>query len=174
VPVDQLRPLRINAVELLRQPGAERDVAVTLPPGPLDVVHDRLAGDISVALRLQALHDGIAVDGAVTVPWSTVCRRCLVEVTGSAVVEVDELYQVELLDPDAFRIDDGQLDLAPLVRESALLELDRERLCRDDCAGLCPVCGIDRNSSTCACDTAVRDERWAALDEIVLDDDDRG
>ncbi len=173
MPVDQLRALRVNAVELLRQPGAERDVAVTLPAAPLDVVHDRLAGDIVIDLRLEALHDGIAVDGTVTAPWTTVCRRCLVEVSGSAIAEVDELYQVELLDPDAFRIEDGQLDLAPLVRESALLELDRERLCRDDCAGLCPVCGVDRNSVTCTCDTVVRDERWAALDDIVLDDDGR-
>ena len=44
-------------------------------------------------------------------------------------------------------IEDGQLDLAPMVREVILLELDLERVCRDDCAGLCPVCGVDRNTT---------------------------
>jgi hypothetical protein len=32
------------------------------------------------------------------------------------------------------------------------------------------VCGVDRNESTCDCDTSVRDERWAALDDLNLDD----
>jgi len=171
MPADLLRPLRVNAVELLRQPGAVREVVVALPAEPLDIAHERLAGDIEVDLWLEALNDGIAVTGSVTAPWATECRRCLTEVGGAAVVEVDELYQVEVLDPDAFVIEDNQLDLAPLVRESALLELDRERQCRDDCVGLCPVCGVDRNSVTCTCDTTVRDDRWAALDDLVLDDD---
>jgi uncharacterized protein len=168
---DPLRPLRINAVELLRQPGAVRDVVLDVDAASLDAAHERLVGDIHVELRLTALNDGIDVDGTVSADWETVCRRCLVDVSGAAVGVVDELYQIEPLDPDAYVIEDGQLDLAPLVRETVLLELDNERLCRDDCAGLCPVCGVDRNTTECSCDTAVRDERWAALEGFVPDDD---
>jgi uncharacterized protein len=143
----------------------------TSTPRSLDAEHERLVGDIHVELRLTALNDGIDVDGTVSADWATVCRRCLVDVSGAAVGVVDELYQIEPLDPDAYVIEDGQLDLAPLVRETVLLELDNERLCRDDCAGLCPVCGVDRNTTACSCDTAVRDERWAALEGFVPDDD---
>jgi uncharacterized protein len=169
--VDLLRPLRINAVELLRQPGAVRDVDVVIQPDPLDARHDRLVGDIVVALRLEALNDGIKVTGSVAAPWATECRRCLAPVAGVAIGEVDELYQLEQLDPDAYPIEDNQLDLAPLVREMVLIELDLERQCREDCAGLCPVCGIDRNTGDCDCDTTVTDERWAALEGFVPDDD---
>jgi uncharacterized protein len=168
---DPLRPLRINAVELLRQPGAVREVSLDVAAEPLDVEHDRLAGDIHVELRLTALNDGIDVDGTVSADWATVCRRCLVDLSGTAVGTVDELYQIDPLDPDAYVIEDGQLDLAPLVRETILLELDNERLCREDCAGLCPVCGVDRNTTDCSCETTVRDERWAALEGFVPDDD---
>jgi uncharacterized protein len=167
---DPLRPLRINAVELLRQPGAIRDVTVDVAADPLDAEHERLVGDIHVALRLTALNDGIDVDGTVSADWATVCRRCLVDVSGTAVGVVDELYQIQPLDPDAYLIEDGQLDLAPLIRETVLLELETERLCRDDCAGLCPVCGIDRNSAECSCDTSVKDDRWAGLEGFVPDD----
>ena len=167
---DLLRPLRINAVELLRQPGAVRDVTVDIEAAPLDAEHERLVGDIHVELRLTALNDGIDVDGTVSAAWSTVCRRCLVDVSGTAVGVVDELYQIEPLDPDAYLIEDGQLDLAPLIRETALLELETERLCRDDCAGLCPVCGVDRNSAECSCDTSVKDDRWAGLEGFVPDE----
>lgn len=164
---DPLRPLRINAVELLRQPGAVRDVVVDIEAEPLGAVHERLVGDVHVELRLTARHDGIDVDGTVSADWATVCRRCLIDVSGTAVGAVDELYQIEPLDPDAYLIEDGQLDLAPLVRETMLLELENERLCRDDCAGLCPVCGVDRNTTDCACDPTVNDERWAALEGFV-------
>jgi uncharacterized protein len=162
--------LRINAVELLRQPGAVRDVVVDVEAAPLDADHERLVGDIRVELHLTALNDGIDVVGTVSADWATVCRRCLADVSGTAVGEIDELYQIEPLDPDAYVIRDGQLDLAPLVRETVLLELDTERLCRDDCAGLCPVCGVDRNRSECSCDTTVRDDRWAGLEGFVPDE----
>jgi uncharacterized protein len=167
---DVLRPLRINAVELLRQPGAVRHVEAEVPAGPLDAEHERLVGDVRVDLRLTALRDGIEVDGTISADWATVCRRCLADVAGTAVAEVDELYQIELLDPDAYAIEDGQLDLVPLVRETVLLELDLERLCREDCAGLCSVCGVDRNTTSCDCDTSVRDERWAALEGFLPDE----
>ena len=168
---DQLRSLRINAVELLRQPGATRDVDAVIDAEPLDAAHEHLDGEIHVALQLRAMNDGIKVTGTVTAGWATVCRRCLVDLAGSAVGSVDELYQIDPNDPEAYLIADGQLDLVPLVRETALLELDRERLCRDECAGLCPICGIDRNTDSCGCDTLVIDDRWAALEGFAADDD---
>ena len=73
--------------------------------------------------------------------------------SGIDAVDIDELYQKTVIDPDAFIIEDGQLDLTPLVRETALLALDDERLCRPDCAGLCPTCGVDRNLERCDCRT---------------------
>jgi uncharacterized protein len=167
---DPLTPLRVNAVELLRQPGASRTVELHVAAADLDVAHAKLAGDLDVAARLDALTDGIVVSGTIAVPWTGVCRRCLAELHGVATVGLDELYQVEVVDPDAFPIENGQLDLAPMVRETALLELDRELLCRAECEGLCPVCGADRNVEPCGCDITVRDERWAILDELVVDD----
>ena len=165
--VDLLRPLRVNAVELLRQPGAVRPVEVVIAAGPIDADHERIDGDIHVDLRLEALNDGIKVTGTVRTAWSTVCRRCLADVSGEAVGVIDELYQIHPLDPDAYIIEDGQLDLVPLVRETVLLELDLERLCQEDCAGLCPECGVDRNVTSCSCDTSVNDDRWAALEGFV-------
>ncbi len=68
-------------------------------------------------------------------------------------------------------IEGDQIDLAPAVREYVLIELPDGPLCRDDCAGICPECGADRNEAPCECDTSVRDERWSALDDLRLPDD---
>lgn len=167
---DALRPLRVNALELLRQPGSVREIEATLDAGELDLVHPLVQGDVDVRYRLESLNDGIVVSGTASVPWSGECRRCLRPLAGVEVVPVEELYQRELTDPDAFEIENNQLDLAPMTRESVMLALDDERLCGADCRGLCPVCGVDRGQTECDCDTSVRDERWAVLDELRVED----
>jgi uncharacterized protein len=170
MPSNPLHELRVNARELLRVPGSTRSIDAAVDAVDLGIRDERLAGTVAVDLTAVSTLDGVTVTGRVTFPWSTVCRRCLSTVVGQAAVDVDELYQDEALDPEAFVIDGDQIDLAPAVREYVLIELPDGPLCRDDCAGICPVCGTDRNTSTCDCDTSVRDERWAALDELRLDD----
>ena len=69
-----------------------------------------------------------------------------------------------------FPIENGQLDLGPMVRENVLLGAPDAPLCRDDCPGLCPICGTDLQLGPCDCDRTERDDRWAALDQLELDE----
>jgi len=161
---------RINARELLRQPGLTKHVVVEIPAAELGVDDDRITGPVAVDLVAVSSIDGISVQGSITMPWATSCRRCLAAISGDATIDVDERYRDDVrIDDDAFEIDGDQIDLGPAIREHVVLGLPDDRLCRDACAGLCPVCGIDRNVATCKCDTTVRDERWAALDQLDLD-----
>jgi uncharacterized protein len=168
----QLRVLRLNARELLRQPGLDKRITVSLPAAELGVDDDRITGELDIDLHAVSTIDGVTVSGMVTMPWRAMCRRCLAQVAGVTEIDVDEVYQDGVgTDSEAFEIDGDQIDMAPAVREYVLIELPGDPLCRDDCAGICPVCGIDRNAGSCDCDTSVRDERWAALDGLQLDDD---
>lgn len=167
---DPLRPLRLNALELMREPGNVREIREEFPAADLEAVHPTGTGDVTVDYTVESIDDGVVVRGTIAAPWAGHCRRCLRDLSGTAVVEVDELYQREMSDDDAFPIENNQLDLAPVTRETVLLALEDERLCRDDCAGLCPACGVDRNDAICSCDTDVFDERWAVLDDLRLDD----
>jgi len=164
-------PLVINAAELLRRPGNERDVDLVVAPAEIDLDNPHLAvdADVEVHLRLESLSDGIVVTGSTAVPWSGNCRRCLAPASGTATTEVHELYQHTLTDPDAFELTGDQLDLRPMVRELLMLEVPETPLCREDCAGLCPQCGADRNSGECGCEPAVTDPRWDALSGLNLD-----
>jgi uncharacterized protein len=164
-----MNPLLVNAFELLRRPGSEKQVEVQVPLEQLDIVDpERFAPDaeVGIHLRLEALSDGVVVDGKVEVPWHGICRRCLVPTEGVSVSEVHELYQKVLTDPDAFEIVGDQIDLTPIARELALLDAPSTPLCRPDCAGLCPVCGVDRNVDPCSCDTSAADPRWDGLEQL--------
>ena len=168
----RLRALRINARELLRQPGLDKRIQVTISAGELGVDDERITGDVDVDLTATSTIDGVTIRGAVSMPWLTACRRCLVDVSGVATADVDEVYHDgTTTDDEAFELTGDQIDLSAVVREHVILELPDDRLCREVCAGICPVCGTDLNTAPCDCDTSVRDERWAALDTFRPDPD---
>lgn len=160
-------PLRLNAVELLRRPGSDRQVRVDTTVGELAIEDPRLDANAPVAvdLHLDVLTDGIVVTGTLQTTWHGDCRRCAVACSGPLDIAVHELYQRIITDPDAFELGD-LLDLEPMVRELLLLDAPATPVCRPDCRGLCPVCGIDRNTTTCTCTTEVSDPRWSALDAL--------
>jgi uncharacterized protein len=168
--------LLLNATELLRQPGTVRAISTTVPQADVDVDEPRLHGDIAIELTLTSTLDDIEVAGTLTVDWSDECRRCLAPLGGPLTLAVDERYAPasddpgRRVDPEAFPIEHGQLDLAPMVREEVLLGVPDAPLCRDDCAGICPECGADLAAGPCGCGGEVRDERWAVLDQLRGED----
>ena len=156
--------LLVNATELLREPGSRKHVEAAIPLADVDVAEARLTGDVVVDVTLESTLDDVEVAGTLTVDWTDTCRRCLRDVGGPLVIDVEERYAAE--DPDAFPIDHGQIDLRPMVRESVLLGVPDAPLCREDCPGLCPTCGADLTDDPDHEHDPARDERWAVLDVL--------
>lgn len=166
------RRLLVNATDLARQPGARRHVDATVALDDLDVDDPRLTGDVTIDVTAVSTLDDIEVAGTLLVAWADHCSRCLRPLSGPLVVDIDERYAEPSADPgrpddpEAFPIVHGQIDLAPMVREELLLAVPDAPRCRPDCPGLCPICGADLTAGPCGCDTTVRDERWAVLDQL--------
>lgn len=70
-------------------------------------------------------------------------------------------------DLDVFAFDGERVDLEPLLREQFVLAIPYAPLCSEDCRGLCPQCGIDRNTATCTCEKPI-DPRLAPLKGLKL------
>jgi len=138
-------------------------------PAETDVAPDSL---VRAQLRLSSFLGGLHAKGTVTAPWHGVCRRCSAPVLGVSEVLVSERFVDERgpEDDEAYLIEDDFVDLAPLVHDAILLDLPLAPLCREDCRGLCPICGIDRNEASCDC-VAPLDPRWATLDGLRFADD---
>ena len=100
------------------------------------------------------------------------CRRCLKDVEVQVAEDAHFIFSSEgedvADDPDVFPFDPlaATLDLRPAVREAWLLAVPGFALCREDCKGLCPNCGIDWNEGTCECVPATTESRWEALRAI--------
>lgn len=68
---------------------------------------------------------------------------------------------VEQLDEEFY--DDPQVELKPIVLEQVQLSLPMKPLCEEQCQGLCPSCGTNRNREVCECGAEESDHRWDAL-----------
>ncbi|MBM3730856.1 MAG: DUF177 domain-containing protein [Actinobacteria bacterium] len=172
-----LSGLVVNVAEVLRRVGNVKEIDVSVDSDLLELGDDRVATqDVPIAFHLESTNTGILVCGTVSAAYSDTCRRCLADVRDTVTVAIGELYQREITDPDAYPIEGEQLLLAPLVREHLLLALPDAPLCRTDCPGLCPVCGADKANpaeADCGCAVGASDPRWAALDALRADLDDR-
>jgi uncharacterized protein len=74
--------------------------------------------------------------------------------------------QIEDADVGVSFYKDDVIDLAEVMREQCYLALPMKPLCREDCQGLCPLCGINRNAEVCSCHTEWVDPRMDALRQL--------
>ena len=122
-------------------------------------------GPVLVEVLLEPVGDTVEAVGAVSAAWEGDCGRCLRPATGLATGEVEEVFEPHPVEGETYPLAHGEIDLEPMARETVLLELPQAPLCREDCLGLCPTCGADRNQGDCDC-APPADARWAALDQL--------
>jgi uncharacterized protein len=163
--------LRLDVADLLHQPGSRREVrldaralaGVAVGSTVLDA-----AEPLHVDATIERVPDGIVVRGDVTGRWRAPCARCLTEVTGDVRCDLSELFEARPLEGETYPLEGDEIDLEPAVRDAVLLDVPVAPHCREDCRGLCAVCGADRNTTDCDCDTEPSDPRWDALRELRL------
>ncbi len=144
-------PLRINVGFLLNQAvGESRDIHFDLPE--LRITSDFILKDFKGVARVGRTPQGILVQADFTAFMHAECVRCLAEFDQSLKASFQELFAFRsrsVTDSGLYVPEDGNIDLSPLVREFILLDMPIKPLCREDCKGLCVVCGEDLNVTTC-------------------------
>lgn len=160
--------MRVAVADLMKRPGASRSVVVDEAIDGLGVGGTAVAGSpVHLELHIERILEGLVVRGIVSADWTGECARCLCPIGGRLTLGVDELFETEPVEGETYRLDHDTIDLEPLTRDALGLELPVVPLCRADCAGICPECGADRNETRCDCATDDRDDRWAALDDLL-------
>ena len=133
-------------------------------------------GRATGVVRLLRTHQGLLLYASVRVQTVSECARCLVGIADvSAIALEEECYPTvdpstgrRMFPPDlaegVLHIDTRQmLDLSEALRQYILTSEPLKSLCRQDCRGLCPECGVDLNEDMCQCDQEPIDPRWGAL-----------
>ncbi len=119
--------------------------------------------EVEADLVLESVFGGVAATGVVRAPWTGECRRCLAPASGVVEVRALEHFTEGGDGSDTYPLTDHGIDLEPMIHDAVLLELPLAPLCTEQCKGLCPNCGANRNEDPCSCDQSPPDPRWAAL-----------
>ena len=162
-----MKTMLLDLSEIVVRQGMRVHVDVDQPgvEDPDLVFQDPLRG------RLTFEHGGdvLSIHGRLHTRLNVACARCLADVDYPLDMAVEEHFPIEdVLHPSRPRaaheewetqvssvvyLEQGRpiLDLDEMMRQLLISEIPIQVLCREDCAGLCPQCGANRNLSVCAC-----------------------
>jgi uncharacterized protein len=160
----------VNVAQLLHAPvGTNRSY-------PLDDDEPELARELNLkspvigTLKVTRTNYGVLAEAHYTVEVEQECGRCLEPAQSTIVSDLSEEFlpttsivtglPVELdADPDSPRINaNHEVDLTDLIRQDIVVQQPLQPLCRPDCPGLCPNCGLELQTGACGCDTQDDDE----------------
>jgi uncharacterized protein len=150
---------------------------------PADVAGEsdayRVAEPVDLEFDLHKDKDRFRIEGTVRTVLELTCSRCLEPYRLPVDAAVDLRYfpveerssdddkEITGEDVDISYYRDDQIDLSELLREQFYLALPMKPLCREECGGLCPQCGVNRNTGTCDCGPGWEDPRLAPLKGLI-------
>ena len=128
-------------------------------------------------LHLKLFHNKdkqFSVEGQCTLTIVIPCDRCLEDVENKFDISFSKEFDLEREESSKeneseevkFITDDNKLLVDAILNEELLLIWPGKVLCKEDCKGLCHVCGHNLNVSDCGCDRVVLDPRMAAIQDI--------
>ena len=168
--------VQINVSQQLNSPiGTTRDYDMS---GIIDM--DGYDNTIDGKVRLMRTDRGILVRGTINTESELSCSRCLSPYDYRCTLNIEEEYfpTRDIVnggplptpdEPGTFTIDEYNiLDLTEAIRQYTVLTSPMKPLCSQDCAGLCPTCGVNLNRSSCGCPRKPLDPRWDKISKLVL------
>ncbi|WP_217695297.1 DUF177 domain-containing protein [Mycobacterium sp. IS-2888] len=169
-------PMAIDITRLGRRPGAMVTLRDTVP-SPSRIGRDMIAiepgAPVELDLRVESVSEGVLVTGTVAGPTVGECVRCLTEVTGRVQVALTELFaypdsttEATTEEGEVGHVVGDTIDLEQPIVDAVGLELPFAPLCRPDCPGLCPECGISLAAEPGHRHDRI-DPRWAKLTQML-------
>ncbi len=154
----------------------ENEINRILAGGPIREY--QLEGPVEVSVSFYRAGTELFFAGMLKTRTGAVCARCLedFELAGDRPFRCVLSPKSIGYDDDNLRAEDlefslyegEEVDLSPLILEQVLLALPTRPLCREDCRGLCPHCGVNLNRNTCGCRLEKFDPRLDALRSLKL------
>jgi uncharacterized protein len=167
-------------IELENLEGSKGDFAHVYQPADLNPIDERisLTEQAIVTGKVRLAGNEVFVNGHVDTRANVECDRCLqpietpvnadfaLEYISGSEYESGSTAELTEAEMSVSVFDGNAIDVDEIVKEQVVLAVPTRMLCREDCKGICPECGSDRNTGDCSCTKDDIDPRWAALKNI--------
>ncbi|HWQ50464.1 MAG TPA: DUF177 domain-containing protein [Terriglobales bacterium] len=163
--------MRIDISPVLKNDGEQIDFDTQLDLSELEGAYGEkpLREPVHVCGRVSGLYGAVRIAMEASGKLHFLCDRC------TKPYELDFCYPLDAMvttDPAAEETDeliyakDSRVDLSAQTAALIGLHMPFKHLCKEDCKGLCPICGTDKNEGECGCEPDRSDPRWDALREL--------
>jgi uncharacterized protein len=170
-------PLVVNIARLGRRPGSMfplHDTVASPARIGLDMIGIAPGAPLDLDLRVESVSEGVLVTGTMSAPIAGECSRCLTSFTDRIQVDLTELFaypdsltQATTEDDEVGRVVNDYVDLRQPIVDAVGLELPFSPVCRTDCPGLCPRCGVALATAEPGHHHDEIDPRWAKLSTML-------
>lgn len=111
---------------------------------------------LEARVQAELIQSDVLVTGEVSTVFTCSCARCL----NNFDKPVTSKFK-QTVDPV-----DNVVDVDYLIKEAVILDLPLKAVCREECLGLCPVCGKNKNEADCGCEVPTGAQAWDVLKNI--------
>jgi uncharacterized protein len=175
-------PLVVNVARLGRRPGsmfAVHDTVASPARIGLAMIGIAPGAPLDLDLRVESVSEGVLVSGTLSAPITGECSRCLTPFTERIDVDLIELFaypdsltEATTEEDEVGRVINDFVDLRQPIVDAVGLELPFSPVCRTDCPGLCPKCGVALATAAPDHHHNDIDPRWAKLATMLGSDQD--
>lgn len=162
--------MMINISDLIGKKTTKKDIDVVLDSKSFSDDYEtyQILEPIRVEATLVKTEDIIYLTGFINGEIQLVCSRCLENFSYKLQLELHEKLtnNPENKDDELIFIDNDKLDLTEIVENNIIMSLPIQRLCKEDCKGLCQICGTNLNNDNCNCEDPDIDPRLAKLKDL--------
>ena len=145
-------PLAVNIARLGRRPGAMFSLQETVASPShigLEMIGITPGALLDLDLRVESVSEGVLVSGTLSAPITGECSRCLAPFSERIEVALTELFaypdsltEATTEEDEVGHVVGDTVDLEQPIIDAVGLELPFSPVCRSDCPGLCPKCGV--------------------------------
>ena len=162
--------MKINIASVLRNEGASTKFQGLVELGKFDFMGSTLDFKAPLSVEGKVLNIGgtIEISAQITGEYITECSRCGAPVTESLSSELFESMENDFsdIDDECISVSGNVIDISGAARACIFNSIPLQFLCSEDCKGLCPVCGTNRNHNECNCEEEVYDPRFAIFRKL--------
>lgn len=161
--------MKLNIGSVLRNEGSTLNIDAVIEPGRLEYLGNSFdfQEPLHITGTVRSIGGSIELRGNISGSYAASCDSCGKPVVGELNIPIDETInsETEDFDPECFSLNGTVLDISGLINSLIFENLPMRLLCREDCKGLCSICGCNLNDTVCNCDHTVYDPRLAILRE---------
>jgi len=156
--------------DALRNEGRSYEICEEIAMEPLEYIGTiNFVTPVQVKGTYSCIGEGIEAAGTITALLGMECDLCAQSFQMPMQLDFSEQFLLNGTDDqDYYPISDDQtIDILPLVQDNIISNIPLERLCKEDCKGICPYCGVNKNFSTCLCTPPEKGNPFSVLRKLV-------